>query len=215
MVLVYNRFDFDVALLVLDLHSSLATMGLATSDACFDEKAGCKVRLLGWGHTSQFGKLADKLQEAFTTSVNRTYCGMQLGADRITQSMICAGEIEGGIDTCQGDSGGPLIQSGSQVGIVSWGDGCAGAGKPGVYASTPKVLEWIQNELNKASGKGDDCDCADDGISAGISTGRMGCKKHLIDEGDNDDFCMVKGGLNCTFSSPSKPFPGASWKLCG
>jgi trypsin len=45
--------------------------------------------------------------------------------------------ILGGIDSCQGDSGGPLFTgSGStavQHGIVSWGQGCALAGYPGMF----------------------------------------------------------------------------------
>jgi len=48
-------------------------------------------------------------------------------------------EYEGGKDTCQGDSGGPLwfieTVDGKEkmfvAGVVSYGDGCAKAGKPG------------------------------------------------------------------------------------
>lgn len=47
----------------------------------------------------------------------------------LRHSMMCA--LEPGKDTCQGDSGGPLVVAGAdgasdiQVGIVSWGFGCA------------------------------------------------------------------------------------------
>ncbi len=50
---------------------------------------------------------------------------------------ICAGEIEGGKDTCVGDSGGGLyvfdenLNKYVVVGITSFGEGCARAGKPG------------------------------------------------------------------------------------
>ena len=47
----------------------------------------------------------------------------------------------------QGDSGGPLfICNGSceQIGIVSWGIGCAKAQYPGVYTRVTEMMPWIQ-----------------------------------------------------------------------
>jgi secreted trypsin-like serine protease len=54
----------------------------------------------------------------------------------------------GGIDTCQGDSGGPMFRRDAnnawiQVGIVSWGDGCARRGKPGVYTEVSAFASKI------------------------------------------------------------------------
>jgi secreted trypsin-like serine protease len=51
--------------------------------------------------------------------------------------MLCAGG-DGHHDACVGDSGGPLLVPGgaagwTQVGVVSWGAGCAVRGVPGVY----------------------------------------------------------------------------------
>jgi secreted trypsin-like serine protease len=46
----------------------------------------------------------------------------------------------------QGDSGGPLVdtKSGLQVGIVSFGRGCARPGYPGVYTNISNVRDWIK-----------------------------------------------------------------------
>lgn len=229
-----------MALLILETKSKQSTINLAEAAPCFEDTGGCALRLLGWGYTSTDGQLSGLLVEGSVTSIRRDKCKEQLEGSTITRNMICAGVPDGEVDGCQGDSGGPLIQSGKQVGIVSWGVGCAQPGKPGVYTSVPQVLNWIKQELGKINGSpdsaatppspdspstppspdpstwsGDICECADDGISSGVKTGRLGCKQHLINEGDSGWFCMVKGGMKCQKASSSKAFSGAAWKACG
>ena len=68
------------------------------------------------------------------------------------RSMLCAGYPQGGTDTCQGDSGGPMFGGGRVVGATSFGEGCARAGKPGVYArvADDALREWIRSEAPSA-----------------------------------------------------------------
>ena len=64
---------------------------------------------------------------------------------------LCAGFLEeGGTDSCQDDSGGPLLRSSNgtvsgleQVGVVSWGAGCADAGFAGVYGDVYVERDFI------------------------------------------------------------------------
>jgi secreted trypsin-like serine protease len=65
----------------------------------------------------------------------------------VTSMMLCASAPQGGKGSCQGDSGGPLLVDSNtgpqQVGIVSWGFGCADAGYPGVFTRVSQFKNWI------------------------------------------------------------------------
>lgn len=70
---------------------------------------------------------------------------------QVTDNMMCT--YESNKDACAHDSGGPLFvqrQGRSyQLGIVSWGKGCAEHKFPGVYTYIPKFLRWIKEVTNE------------------------------------------------------------------
>jgi secreted trypsin-like serine protease len=96
--------------------------------------------IMGWGATREGGSSSRYLLKAQVPFVSDSVCGTNYrnaGYSFTESHMLCAGPLSGGTDTCQGDSGGPMVKStGSgwvQVGIVSWGHGCARRNYPGVY----------------------------------------------------------------------------------
>lgn len=68
----------------------------------------------------------------------------------VTLRMICAG-VEGQ-DSCRGDTGGPLVnvKTNIQVGVRSWGYGCAREGYPGIYTNVAdaEIKAFISSVVN-------------------------------------------------------------------
>ncbi len=138
----------DIALIELNTPiTDITPMTLArsnplTSDTC--------TMVAGWGNMSQSGELwPEDLMEVGVPLVSSQTCSSIYST---TSNMICAGYLNGQYDSCQGDSGGPLIISENgvlkQVGIVSFGTGCALAGYPGVYTKVQNYIGWIENYVD-------------------------------------------------------------------
>uniref|UniRef100_UPI0037E8B79A suppressor of tumorigenicity 14 protein homolog n=1 Tax=Semicossyphus pulcher TaxID=241346 RepID=UPI0037E8B79A len=150
----YNAFtyDNDIALMELDSNVTLNQniWPICLPSATYDFPAGREAWITGWGATREGGLAATILQKAEVRVINRTVCKSLMG-DELTDRMLCAGVLKGGVDACQGDSGGPLSVSGPSgrvflAGVVSWGDGCARRNKPGVYTRVTKYRSWIREK---------------------------------------------------------------------
>jgi|GEM_PF-765137 len=103
--------------------------------------------VIGFGSVEEGGSASGKLLETSVPLQGYDKCKQVYGT-YLEPGMICAGLDEGGRDTCQGDSGGPLlVRDGNgdfvQLGIVSWGAGCAVAGRYGVYTRITSYIDWI------------------------------------------------------------------------
>ncbi|CAO2650811.1 Nn.00g091080.m01.CDS01 [Neocucurbitaria sp. VM-36] len=149
---VSSTYDADVAIFKLATAiPTSSTISYATLPAAgSDPVAGSTATVAGWGTLSSGGStLPTTLQEVDVPIVSRTTCRSNYGQSAITTNMFCAGYAAGGKDSCQGDSGGPIVNSSTRVliGLVSWGEGCAAANKPGVYTRVAAVLSFIQANL--------------------------------------------------------------------
>ncbi|MET8949436.1 S1 family peptidase [Streptomyces sp. NPDC004393] len=130
----YNGKGRDWALIKLARAVDLPTLPIATGTAYNNGD----FTVVGWGAAREGGGQQRYLLKAQVPFVDDATCQRAYGTDLVPGDEICAGFPQGGVDTCQGDSGGPMFRKDAtgaylQVGIVSWGEGCARAGYPGVY----------------------------------------------------------------------------------
>ncbi|KFV62365.1 Transmembrane protease serine 9, partial [Dryobates pubescens] len=109
---------------------------------------GMKCIISGWGDLHEGnGTNSETLQKASVAIIEQETCDFLYNFS-LTDRMLCAGFLEGKVDSCQGDSGGPLACEMSPgefylAGIVSWGIGCAQPLQPGVYSRITKLRDWI------------------------------------------------------------------------
>lgn len=157
-------FDFSILELVSNLKfsQSVQPVNLPSPNEVTLDDTLCTVS--GWGNTQNSFQSGMKLRAAYVPIVKQSTCDeayIKFGG--LTERMICAGYMQGHIDSCQGllckqkfdfnwsfsydlitgDSGGPLVARNKLVGVVSWGYGCAKAGFPGVYSKVSSVRNWI------------------------------------------------------------------------
>lgn len=122
----------DVAVLTVSGQLPYRPVKLPDSGDAGLYRDGTDATVLGWGRVADGGDRSNYLRSAVVPMVNDQDCKADYDVYD-AKTMACAGYKEGGIDACQGDSGGPLVVGDTLVGLVSFGDGCGKAGKPGVY----------------------------------------------------------------------------------
>tara|TARA_Y100001956_G_scaffold82663_1_gene104618 strand:- start:674 stop:2191 length:1518 start_codon:yes stop_codon:yes gene_type:complete len=149
----YNsrNLSHDIALLKLSsIPSGVTTVEIAEGSLSQYVITGDLLTVAGLGRTTEGGSSPSVLQEVDVPLVSDSTC-RQAGGTYATVGDVsfCAGVPQGGIDSCQGDSGGPIVinRSGTitQLGIVSWGIGCARPGKYGVYSDIAALRSFVDS----------------------------------------------------------------------
>mmetsp|Transcript_114 Transcript_114/g.304 ORF Transcript_114/g.304 Transcript_114/m.304 type:complete len:427 (+) Transcript_114:179-1459(+) len=105
---------------------------------------GDPVTAIGLGRVNEKGSVSKFLKEVDLKYMSNDKCSLYFGD--LPDEMMCAKEAN--VDACEGDSGGALIKTGNdprsdvQIGIISWGSGCANS-FPGVYTRVAEIKDWI------------------------------------------------------------------------
>ena len=144
----YADSAHDTALLHLSTPTTAPAITLAGAADDALEAAGTRVTVTGWGdQTGTLGLTStNRLRTVDLEVVSDQECGQtNFGLD--DDSAVCAAALLK--DSCQGDSGGPLFATVAgrpvQVGVVSYGTGCAVPKFPGVYSevNSPQIRGHI------------------------------------------------------------------------
>ncbi len=154
---------------------------------------GIQVRVAGYG-TTEFSKNQETaerfksadgkgelsagsalLRETAIETIAHQRCAGRYPGSVIGTGQICAGLEQGGKDSCQGDSGGPLMAYDAggcprQIGIVSWGQGCAEEKAYGVYTRVSHYADWLQSYTGPLKG----AQAVDAGYKGRLSEAELG-----------------------------------------
>ena len=207
---VVAGYDFVIFKLdsPLEFNEDVQAACLPTSDFYpeYDSTVGDRCFTSGWGdHYSGDWNSYDYLSYVRVPMVSNEQCSAMyqtldyFAGKQMDDSELCAGYPEGGKDACQGDSGGPLVcnLNGKAVatGVVSWGEGCAKPGYPGVYGRITQVLDWVKSNMG--------CEATSTTTTTTTTTASSGCTRsdwqadNYCDDINNNAECNYDGGDCC------------------
>jgi trypsin len=119
-------------------------------------REGRRGTVMGWGLLADEGGASHVLRAADVPLWSPKRCGQAWREQYDPSVMVCAGYLNGQVDSCQGDSGGPLMvldeaRRWQLLGVVSFGAKCAQPELPGVYAwvNSQEVRDFIAAEAAK------------------------------------------------------------------
>lgn len=154
----------DIALLKLKKKIDFSSFKGTVAPVCLPTAPrkyyGETVTVSGWGLLSDGGKTPSKLQEVDLKVIWMKECreDFKYRKDMITSRMMCTYRLGSeNQDACQGDSGGPLVRFSEergryeQVGVVSWGIGCASPEYPGIFVKLSHYLQWMMKKAGKST----------------------------------------------------------------
>ncbi len=155
----YDGDSHDIALLELESASTRTPVSIIAQAADSPLVTSGNATAIGWGAMNPDGSnYPAELHEVVLPVVTSEVCetAEEMAGIEITDNMLCAGFEAGGKDTCSGDSGGPLFITSAagdpmQIGVVSFGPGCAMPNAFGVYTRVSRYASWIIGETCAAS----------------------------------------------------------------
>jgi trypsin len=138
----------DIMLVKLKQYSSRLRYVTLNSDPLTPAE-GVSITGMGYG-SDGMQDTTTKLMKVKMPSVGYSKC-VETYDDMLNDNqMTCTGgSPEGGKDTCVGDSGGPMMIDGTytQIGIVSWGAGCAEPNTPSINTRISTYMPWIKEQV--------------------------------------------------------------------